>query len=51
MEGEGERESEVLNPEGSGGAGVVRFGSEDEVGVDPEDNVGLEVVVLPVDVL
>lgn len=51
VEGEGEGESEALVPDGSGRAGVVGFGGEAAVRVDPEDGVGLEVAVFPVDVL
>lgn len=46
-----EREGETLVPDGGGVAGVVGFGGETAVGVDPEDDVRLEVAVFPVDVL
>lgn len=44
-------EEEALVPDGSGGAGVVGFGGEAAVRIDPEDGVGFEVAVAPVDVL
>lgn len=51
VEGQGERDGESLVPDRAGGAGVVGLGGEPAVGVYPEDGVGLEVAVLPVDVL
>ena len=50
-EGEGEGEDEALVPDGSGGSGVVGFGGLAAVRVDPEDDVGFEVAVPPIDVL
>lgn len=51
LERRAQRESEALVPHGSGGAGVVGFGGEAAIRVDPEHCVGLELAVLPVDVL
>lgn len=48
---ERKREEEALVPDGLGGAGVVGFGGEAAVRIDPEDGVGFEVAVTPVDVL
>lgn len=50
-EGEGERDRELFVPDGSGRAAVVGLGGEAAIGIDPEDGVGLEVAILPVDVL
>lgn len=46
-----EREDETLVPDGFGRAGIIRFSGETAVGVNPEDDVGLEIAVTPVDVL
>lgn len=51
LRGKSQREDEALVPDGSSGAGIVRFGSETAVRVDPEDDVGLEVAVTPAHVL
>lgn len=51
VEREREGEREPLVPDGSGRPGLVRFGGEAAVRVDPEHGVGLEIAVLPVDVL
>lgn len=50
VEGKGEREGETFVPDGGSVAGVVGFGGETAIGIDPEDDVGLEVAVFPVDV-
>lgn len=51
VEREREGEREPLVPDGSGRSGLVRFGGEAAVRVDPEHGVRLEIAVLPVDVL
>lgn len=38
---EGKREEELFVPYGSGGPGIVRFGGEAAIRVDPEYGVGL----------
>lgn len=47
----GKRESEALVPDGAGRTRVIGFGGETTIRVDPEDNIGLEIPVFPVDVL
>lgn len=44
-------EGESLVPDGAGGAAVVGLGGQLAIGVEPEDGVGLEFAVAPVDVL
>lgn len=52
VDGEGgQREEEALVPDRSSGAGVVGFSGDAAVRVDPEDGVGFEVAMSPVDVL
>lgn len=51
VEREGQWEREPLVPDGAGRSGFVRFSGEAAVRVDPEDRVGLEVAVFPVDIL
>ncbi|KAL6953968.1 hypothetical protein U1Q18_030227 [Sarracenia purpurea var. burkii] len=51
VEGEGEEDDEVLVPSRVSGAGIVGFGGESVIRVNPEDDVGFEVVVAPVHVL
>lgn len=57
FEGEGrvlerkwERESETFVPDRGSVAGVVRFSGKSTVRIEPEDDVGFEVAVFPVDV-
>jgi len=51
VEWEREGEGEALVPDGGGVAGVVGFGGQTALGVHPENDVGLQIAVLPVDVL
>lgn len=44
-------EGESLVPDGAGGAAVIGLGGQLAIGVEPEDSVGLEFAVAPVDVL
>lgn len=47
----GDGEDETLVPNGFGGSGVVGFGGELVIRVDPEDGVGFQIAVFPVHVL
>lgn len=46
-----EREGEAFVPDGFSGSGIVGFGGESAIRVDPEDDVRLEGTVFPVNVL
>lgn len=51
MEREREREGEAFVPDRRSVAGVVGFGSQTALRVDPEHDVGFQIAVLPVHVL
>lgn len=51
VEWEWDWDGEPLVPDGTGGAAVVRLGGELVVRIEPEDGIGLELAVAPVDVL
>lgn len=51
MDGDGEGKSESLVPNGLSRSGIIGSGREAAFRVNPEDCVGFEVAVAPIDVL
>lgn len=45
-----EREGETFVPDGGGVTGIVGFGGETTVRIEPEDDIGFEIAGFPVDV-
>lgn len=46
----GKMKEESLVPNGSGIAGIISLGGSTLIRVDPKDNIGFEITVVPIDI-